>query len=655
MSTTTNISTALNTLAAPQAGKNGLFKSGLLGLLVSTLLFGCVTGPRLPDAEKPATLEGAAQAEAADEYILAARQYINLANTAPAPERADLLTRAAGAFIKGGQLDEAERTLKRVRASKRQPNLRARQLTLYARIASQEGRNKKAARLLARANKIRNLGPAVLLEIYDLKAETELALDNPIGAVKNLIKRERYIVDPKDIDSNQVKIWEILNQQPVRKLRDANNLSRDAVLRGWTELALMQAKAPGSFGRKLGKWKKDHPTHPITKTTIGTLRSPGPALIGRIGKIAVLLPLSSTSRAVKLAAQAVQEGIGVMDKANTRYDKPVIQYYDTSDDARHTARQYELAKQEGAQFIIGPLGNDAVDTLVSSIEIDVPTLFLSHTSHEIDADNVAVFQFGLTPEQEAKQAAERAYVDGHRTAVALHPQNVWGERMRNAFNEHWLRLGGVLLSEVPYEEDQNDHSGTIQRLLNIDKSLARKDQLATITRKRLLMEPRRRQDVDCIFLAAKAKQGRLIKPQLNYYRAHRIPIYSSSHIYTGRPDRIKDADLNGIMFGDMPWMLMDKGDIYNLRMLQGNWSYAHTRLDRFYAMGMDAYAVIPHLNRISSGSGARFNGVTSGLSVDQEGRLHRQLIWAKFRRGVPKALKQSYRYSGNDAEREAEQ
>jgi len=169
------------------------------------------------------------------------------------------------------------------------------------------------------------------------------------------------------------------------------------------------------------------------------------------------------------------------------------------------------------------------------------------------------------------------------------------------------------------------------------------------------MEPRRRQDVDCIFLAAKAKQGRLIKPQLNYYRAHRIPIYASSHIYTGRPDRIKDADLNGIMFGDMPWMLIEKGDMYNLRMLQGNWSYAHTRLDRFFAMGMDAYAVIPHLNRISSGSGARFNGVTSGLSVDQEGRLHRQLIWAKFRRGVPRALKQDYRYSGNDAERGAEQ
>ncbi|MBE9515664.1 MAG: penicillin-binding protein activator [Proteobacteria bacterium] len=647
--------TNICTLTASQPGANIIVKFGLLGFLLGILMFGCTTpGPRLPDAEQPATLEGAAQAEAADEYILAARQYINLADAALAPRRADMLTRAASAFIKGGQMDEAIRILKRVRAGKRQPNLRARQLTLYARIASIEGHKKKAARLLAKANKIRNLGPDVLLEIYDLKAETELALNNPIGAVKNLIKRERYIVEPLDIDSNQIKIWEILNQQPVRKLRDASNLSRDPILRGWTELALLQAKAPGSFGRKLNKWKKEHPEHPITKTTIATLRSPGPVLIGRIGKIGVLLPLSSTTRAVKLAAQAIQEGIATMDKANTRYDKPAIQYYDTGGDARQTAKQYELAKAEGAQFIIGPLGNEAVDTLVANIEINVPTLFLSHTSREIDADNVAVFQFGLTPEQEAKQAAERAYVDGHRTAVALYPQNAWGERMHAAFSEHWQRLGGTILSEVAYNESQTDHSSTIQQLLDIDKSLARQQQLATVTRRRLIMEPRRRQDVDCIFLAAKAKQGRLIKPQLNYYRAHRIPVYASSHIYTGRPDRVKDADLNGIMFGDMPWMLINKGDIYNLRLLQGNWPYARTRLDRLYAMGMDAYAVVPHLNRISSGSGARFNGVSSSLSVDQEGRLHRQLSWAKFRRGVPRALKQEYRYSGSDLQREAE-
>jgi hypothetical protein len=37
-------------------------------------------------------------------------------------------------------------------------------------------------------------------------------------------------------------------------------------------------------------------------------------------------------------------------------------------------------------------------------------------------------------------------------------------------------------------------------------------------------------------------------------------------------------------------------------------------------------------------SGARFSGVTSGLSVDQHGRLQRQLLWARFNRGVPRLV-----------------
>lgn len=630
-----------------QNNLTGFLTFMLLALVVAAVMSGCTApGPKLPEAGEPASLEGALRAEAADEYILAARLYTNLADTAPAPEKADLITRAAAALIKGGQLDEAARLLKRVRATKRQPNLLARQLTLYAKIASLEGDNKKAARLLGRANKIRNLNPEVLLEIYEMKAEVELSLENPVGAVKYLIKRERLITDANAIDANQLKIWEIISQLPVRRLRDANNLTRDPVLRGWTELAIMQAKSPGNFGRQLGNWKKQHPQHPITKTTLATLRSPGTEMIGRISKIAVLLPLDSLNAGVRRAAEAVKAGIVAMADADSRPDKPVVRFYATSDEARKTSTLYELAKKEGADFIIGPLGTDAVDTLVANIEIDLPTLFLSHTSREIDAANVAVFQFGLTPEQEAKQAAERAYVDGHRNASILFPQTALGERMRHAFNEHWQRLGGSILSEIGYDEDQKDFSLPIQQLLDIDKSLARKERLETITRTRLNMEPRRRQDVGCVFLAAKARHGRLIKPQLNYYRAHDIPIYASSYIFTGRADHIKDADLNGIQFGDMPWLLYDKGDIYNLRLLQGNWPYARTHLDRLYALGMDAYAVIPHLNRISSGAGVRFNGVTSSLSVDQDGRLQRQLSWAKFRRGQPKPLKYDYRYTG---------
>jgi uncharacterized protein len=156
---------------------------------------------------------------------------------------------------------------------------------------------------------------------------------------------------------------------------------------------------------------------------------------------------------------------------------------------------------------------------------------------------------------------------------------------------------------------------------------------------KLVFEPRPRQDLECIFLAATARSARLIKPQLNYHRARNVPVYATSHIYTGKPDPANDADLDGIRFGDMPWMLVQNGRLAQLRQsLQRDWPYVGTDLDRLYALGVDSYAILPHLNRISAENSARYAGVTSGLSLDRDGRLQRQLAWARFRNGSPRLI-----------------
>jgi len=259
----------------------------------------------------------------------------------------------------------------------------------------------------------------------------------------------------------------------------------------------------------------------------------------------------------------------------------------------------------------------------------------------------AVFQFGLPSEQEAVQAAERAYLDGHRQAASLTANTASGQRLANAFADAWQRLGGVVVSAQTYQPDQSDYADPVKRLLNITQSEARKNALEARLRIKLKFEPHPRDDVDFIFLGADAKHARLIKPQINYNRAARLPVYATSYVFTGHGDPGLDADLDGIMFGDMPWILVGDGKIQQLReTLQRDWPYARTQLDRLYALGVDAYAVIPWLNRIGADSGARFDGVTSGLSLDLDGRLHRQLVWAKFKKGVPQLLDSSFKHKG---------
>jgi outer membrane PBP1 activator LpoA protein len=218
--------------------------------------------------------------------------------------------------------------------------------------------------------------------------------------------------------------------------------------------------------------------------------------------------------------------------------------------------------------------------------------------------------------------------------------------MLNAFTDHWQRLGGILLTAQSYNLGENDYSESVKRLLNITQGEARKQALDTKFRTKLKFEPRPRGDIDCIFLVADARHGRLIKPQLNYHRASDIPIYSTSYIFSGKGDPVADVDLDSVVFGDMPWILAGGGKISGLRKsLQADWPYAHSPLDRLYALGIDVYAVIPQLNRMSSENAVRFRGVTGGLSLEH-GRLHRQLLWAKFSRGVPQLLDSTLNYKG---------
>ena len=61
-----------------------------------------------------------------------------------------------------------------------------------------------------------------------------------------------------------------------------------------------------------------------------------------------------------------------------------------------------------------------------------------------------LFQFGLSPEDEAKQIAQRAWFDGHNKAAMIYPEGNWGKRVAAAFKQHWEQLGGRVASEQHY-------------------------------------------------------------------------------------------------------------------------------------------------------------------------------------------------------------
>ncbi len=611
----------------------------VLALLIAglALLAGCET-PRdaLGPAEPPGNLEKAEKLAREGEFVLAAREFDRLAVPARGAMRAQWQLRAVEMLLRANETREAGHRLEHIHVREHGATLIARKQILQSRLLMLQGAHERAIRQLNDAIALSPLPPVVTAEILVARAEAEQALNNPFGAIRNLIQREQYLAGKDDVRDNQNRLWKILEDQKRNILSAQLDITRDRTLAGWVELALLAQEhlhRPDALRSALDRWRQTYPKHPALDSVIDTLLSRAPRLPTRFARIALLLPLTSE---VGSAAQAVRDGFLAAHNNSTDPDKPTVQVYDLGADPAKTPDVYRQAVKDGAQVVVGPLGRQGTDELVRKGDFPVPTILLSHIDSAAHSPGPFVFQFGLPPEQEARQTAERAYLDGHRQAAVLYPKTPWGERMHLAFVEHWQKLGGTIRLAQTYDPASTDFSEPVKKLLNIVQGEERLELIKQALGQRVHFEPRPRQDIDLVFLATDAPRGRLIKPQLSFFRARRIPVYATSHVFSGRENALHDIDLDGVLFADMPWMLIGEGNLKSLRAsLQSNWPHAQTDLDRLFALGVDSYAILPHLARLNSDPSARFLGVTSGLSLDPQGRLKRQLLWAQFKRGVP--------------------
>ncbi len=152
----------------------------------------------------------------------------------------------------------------------------------------------------------------------------------------------------------------------------------------------------------------------------------------------------------------------------------------------------------------------------------------------------------------------------------------------------------------------------------------------------LQFDPRRREDVDFIFLAADGASGRLLKSQLKFHYSGDLPVYSTSSIYA--MDGRSNSDLNGIRFADTPWIIAPQSWIRYLPDVYREYWPEERRLGRLHAMGYDAYHLVAPLFVARNGTMAEIDGATGILYLDASGRVHRRLAWAEFRRGQPVPL-----------------
>jgi hypothetical protein len=612
------------------------------------LLTACANAPQesSPSVAQSPEERGEAALASGDNSI-AAQAFEEAADHAGNPaSAAQLHLRAADAAFAGHDPTTAQALLGRVSTRDLNPSELGRFRVLSARCALARGDAAGAYRDVAGASPDHASADPFLL----LRGQALFALGQPLQATAALVAREPFLADSA-LRENRDVLWTGLGSSRLSTIAPQSLHSADAVTRGWVELAQLANR--GATPQQVTEWRAHYPNHPANSRLTAMLAANGgvaphptsaPAPLAVLppppaaaaaggsaiahGPVALLLPhtgpLATVGDIVRqgFTAEFTREGGAPGD----------IRDYDSSLGAAAAARQ---AVAQGATLIVGPLSKEHVAEITSTAPPSVPMIALNYLDSAAPRGSAQLYQFGLAPEDEAREAVREALAHGLKRAVALIPANDWGSRILNAFSSDLLAQGGQLIASGQYPSGTYDYSQEVKTLLGLDTSTARMRAVSAVLGEHLEFAPVRRPDIDFVFLVARPAQARLIVPMFRFYRAENLPIYATSAVNEARAN----PDFYGVRFCDSPWLLRGDADWERYRTaIDSALAGQHRELDRLYAMGSDAARLTQHLRAGGLPAGTAIQGLTGTLVPDDHGVIHRQLVCAVLGGGVPQLL-----------------
>lgn len=611
-------------------------------LLLFTALIGCVSDPSIKwvESEVPDSLRNnavfshALDLEAEGNHAEAALMLERLAQTTRPPVKQEALLRAVENYLQVEDNDSAFRLLQLI-GTDNLPRLGLKRRVLLAEVAIKGNSPDEALQLLEQPPE-RGMPPHLLRRYHKNRAEA-------FRLTGNMLESARHLTE-----------LDLLTQDPAARLDNQRNIVRNLTTYTDSALELLKPNPPGVFGgwieltrairtntnnpsmgpAAMQEWREEFSSHPALPQLLESQIQSVATGYSRPRQLAILLPKRGP---YAKAALALHDGIMSAHNNQPEHERPGIRIYDSSNSSQVIA-VYKRALRDGADRVIGPLVKESVTQMARAGSLEVPVLALNRIQTQAPPpDNL--YQFGLAPEDEARQVAERAWVDGHTRAIVLTPQGSWGERIFNSFRDRWTNLGGSIVERQTYNTRENDFSIPIRTLLNIDESFQRRRSLRNALGRKIEFVPRRRQDADFIFLLAKTRMARQIRPQLQFHHATKLPVYTTSHSYSGKPAPKKDLDLEGVVFPDIPWLLTSEEDQPLSRIqIEQTLAKKSSSYGRLYAMGIDSYRMMPHLSRLRSSPRETLEGKTGILSIGQNNQIHRQLVWAKMKKGTPEVI-----------------
>ena len=465
--------------------------------------------------------------------------------------------------------------------------------------------------------------------IHLLRIRAQILNNQPLLAFGESVRADTLLTgSPRQ--ANRMATWEILMNTPrdslLRHLANTS-ISRSPTELGWLELALLcrDYEAGGQeLAANFASWQRSWGSHPALEIKPPAVRL---LLAGRQAppkQLTLLLPLSGP---LGDAGSAVRDGfLAAWYAARAKGEAvPVVNIMDVGGET-DVVFAYGEAVEAGADLVVGPLDRDKVQQLLQVDRMPVPVLALNRGNRRLASEQL--YQFGLHPDDELEQLVNAADQYRWQNALLLRPASDWSEKMAERFAKLWAERNGVIVAEGVYMGER-DISRVVEQTLLLHWSKRRQRTMETRIQVEVEAEPRRRQDVDVVVLLAPSDAARLLKPVLEFHRADDLPVIGISRVYDGSDDAGQNADLGGIFFTDMPWLLEESALRRAAEQLE------QPGFVRMHALGADVWRLLPWLEPLRKTKNSRLYGATGQLSINSRGLVQRHLHWTAIKNGRP--------------------
>ena len=529
----------------------------------------------------------------------AAAEFLDVARAARGDVAAQARLRAAEALRDSGDLGSAARALADLKRHRLRGDEAQRLDLLDAEIALAHGDAAQADAILAGLGEIPT--GAVRIRSLELRARTAIARGDRFASARARALLDRDLAGA-DREQNRRQLLDALGGLDAAALRDrVAALPAQDPLRPWVEQALR------------GKGQPLARTLPLPSRPVGTVRDgDGAVAEGYLPahRVALLLPSNAQFASV---AQSVRDGFLTAYFADAREHRPELRVYDAGRTPAEAVAAYRRAVADGAERVVGPLQRESVGELFHQT-LSAPVLALNHPdTGEVPPPGSA--EFGLLPDAEGAQVAERMLARGiTRAAIAVASAD-WAERAARAFRAQFEAGGGAIAGEARLDDKDVDYGGAIRQATGTLGAEA---------------------DAG-VFVSLRPQQARLLLPQLRIAGVA-APVYATSHVYAGDANAALDRDLDGVEFCDAPWLFGAVPGRPDRNAVAARLDGANGLGGRLFAFGMDAYALLAYVDWLRAHPDGYLDGATGALTADGFGRIHRLVGWARFQNGIARPV-----------------